>query len=160
MAAWLRVFDLNAKRDWLILITGHWITTFGVSSSSSISSCSFNVPSFLLLGLDMIWVTSTDVYPLFNFLLSSFTTLLQVFFGLPTGLLPSTSSSITLLGMLFSSQHFTWPNHLNPFFLNPYSMFSSPHLLLTSSLVTLFCHLALDVCILKFYLNSLLSKSI
>ena len=44
---------------------------------------------------------------MFNFLMSSSTTLLQVFFGLPTGLLPSTSSSIALLSMLFSSLRFT-----------------------------------------------------
>ena len=39
---------------------------------------------------------------------ASSTTLLHVFFGLPTGLQPSTSSSIALLSsMLFSSLHFT-----------------------------------------------------
>ena len=50
-----------------------------------------------------------------NFLLTFSTPLLQVFFVLTTGLLPSTSSSIciALLSMLFSSICFTWPNHLN-----------------------------------------------
>mgnify|MGYP001793169415 CR=1 FL=1 len=82
---------------------------------------------------------------MFSFFMSSSTTLLQVFFGLPTGLLPSTSSSIALLSMLFSSLRFTRPNHLNLVFLNLCSRFSTPHLLLTSSLVILCCHLTPDM---------------
>ena len=76
---------------------------------------------------------SSAIYSvMFNFFISSSTTLLQVFFVLPTGFLPSTSSSITLLSMLFSSLRFTWPNHLNLIFLNLSSRFSTLHLLLTS----------------------------
>ena len=82
---------------------------------------------------------------MFNFLMSSSTTLLQVFFGLPTGYLPSTSSSIALLSMLFSSLCFTWSNHLNLVFLNLCSRFSTPHLLLTFSFVILLYHLILDM---------------
>ena len=57
-----------------------------------------------------------------------------------------------LLSMLLSSLCFTWPNHLNLVFLNLCSRFSTPHLLLTSSLVILSCHLTLDM-----YLNILYS---
>ena len=77
---------------------------------------------------------------MFNLLMSSSTTSLQVFFGLPTGFLLSTSSSITLLSMLFSSLCFTWPNHLGLVFLNLYSRFSTPNLPLTFSLVILSSH--------------------
>ena len=46
-------------------------------------------------------VASPAIYSvMFNLLISLFTTLLQIFFDLPTGLLPSTSSSIALLSML------------------------------------------------------------
>ena len=56
------------------------------------TSSSFSVPSFSLLGLDVIWVPSNDVYLCHIYrdvqlLMSSF--LLKVFFGQPTGLLPS-----------------------------------------------------------------------
>ena len=63
---------------------------------------------------------------MFNFFMSSSTTLLQVFFGLSTGLLPSISSSIALLNKLFSSLHFTWPNYLNLVFLNLCSRYKRP----------------------------------
>ena len=46
---------------------------------------------------------------------------------------PPTSSSMSLLSMLFSSLPFTSPNHLYLIFLNLCSRFSTPHLLLTSS---------------------------
>ena len=95
---------------------------------------------------------------MFNFLKSSNTTLLRVFFGLPTGLLPSTSSSIALLSMLFSSLSFIRPNHLNLAFLYLCSRFSTPHLLLTSSKVILSYHLLLT-CISTFYSNNCLFKS-
>ena len=85
--------------------------------------------------------------------MSSSTTLLQVFFSLPIGLQPSTSSSIALLSMLFSFLCFTWHNHLNVIFLNLCSRFSTPHHLLTSSLLLLSCHLTLDI-----YLNILWSQ--
>ena len=55
---------------------------------------------------------------MFSFLMSSSTILFQVFFGLPTGLLPFTSSSIALLSMLFTFLRFTWWKHLNLIFLN------------------------------------------
>ena len=80
------------------------------------------------------FLSSTISFVMFNFFMSFSTTLLQVFFGLPTGLLPSTSSSITLLSMVFSSLRFTWSNHLNLIFLNLCSRFSTPHLFLASSL--------------------------
>ena len=96
---------------------------------------------------------------MFNFsMMSSSTTLLQVFFDLSIGFLPSTSSSIALLSMLFSSLHFTWPNHLNLVFLNLCSRFSAPHVLLTSSLVILSCHLHLT-CISTFYDHNMSTMS-
>ena len=73
--------------------------------------------------------------------------------GLPTGLLPFTSSFIALLSMLFSSLSFTWPSHLNLIFLHLCSRFSIPNLFLTSSLVILTCHLTLGM-----YLNILWSQ--
>ena len=87
-----------------------------------------------------------------NVLMSSSTTLLLVFFGLSTGMasyVPSTSSSIALLSMLFSSHLLTSPNHLDLglFFHNLCSRFFTPYLLLTSSLVILSCHLILDIII-------------
>ena len=45
---------------------------------------------------------------MFNFLMSSSTTLLQVLHGLPTGFPTSTSSSITSLSMLFSVSNKLW----------------------------------------------------
>ena len=90
---------------------------------------------------------------MFSFIVSSSTTLLQVFFGLPTGLLPSTSHSITLLSILFSSLHFTWPNHLNLIFHSLCSRFSTPHLLLTSSLVISCPAVLLLTCISTVVLN-------
>ena len=66
---------------------------------------------------------------MFNFLMTSSTTLLKVFFVLPTGLLCSSSISIALVSMLFSSLHFMWPNHLNLISLNLYSRVSTSHLL-------------------------------
>ena len=86
---------------------------------------------------------------MFGFLMSSSTTLIHVYFGLPARLLPHTSCCNDLLSMLFSSLRFTWWNHLNLIFLNPCSRFSTPHLLLTSSLVILPCHLTLHM-----YLNN------
>ena len=109
--------------------------------SWSVLSSSFNVPSFPLLGLDVTWVAFTGFYTLPYFLrcfafscMSSSTILHQVFLVPPTGLLLSTSSSIALLSMLFSSLRFTWSNHLNLVFLNLCSRFSTPRLLLTSSI--------------------------
>ena len=85
------------------------------SLSSSSSSSSFIVSIFPLLGLDMIYelppvhcfLSSTITSVTFRFFMSSFFTLLQVFCCLPTGLLPSTSNSIVLLSILFSSLRFT-----------------------------------------------------
>ena len=113
------------------------------SSSSSL----FIVPSLPCLGADVIWAASTVLYSLpyllwcLTLCLLPLVTLLKVFFGLHTGLLPSTSSSIALLSMLFSSLRFTLPNHLNLIFLNLCSRFFTPYLLLTSSLVNLSCFL-------------------
>ena len=45
--------------------------------------------------------------------ISSSMHLLQLFFGLPTGLLPGTSILIALPTALSSPLLFTWPNHLN-----------------------------------------------
>ena len=53
--------------------------------------------------------------------------------------------------MLFSSLRFTWPKHLNLIFLNLCSRFSTPPLLLTSSLVILSCHLNLENLIFNKY---------
>ena len=69
---------------------------------------------------------------MFNFLMSSPTSFFQVLFSLPTGILPSTSSSIALLSLLSSAQRFTWQNRLNLVFLNLSSKFSTPHLFVTS----------------------------
>ena len=84
--------------------------------------------------------------------ISSSMHLLQLFFGLPTGLLPGTSIFIALLTALSSPLLFTWPNHLNLFLLNLLSMSSRSHLLSPSSLGTLSCHLTPAM-----YLNILLS---
>ena len=113
-------------------------------TSSSSSSSLFIIPSFPLLGLNMIWVASTFFYPLPYLLWClAFSCLLPLPYSrsslayLSTGLLPSTSSSIALLSMLFSFPSFTWPNYdLNLIFLNLCSRFSTPHLLLTSSIVS------------------------
>ena len=84
--------------------------------------------------------------------ISSSMHLLQLFFGLRTSLLPGTSILIALPTALSSPLLFTWPNHLNLFLLNLLSMSSRSHLISTSSLGTLSCHL-----IPAMYLNILLS---
>ena len=75
---------------------------------------------------------------MFNFLISSFTTLLQVFFGLPTCLLPSTSSSIEHLSQVCYSHPLiifcTWPNHFNLIFLHLSGHVSPPHISSSSEL--------------------------
>ena len=133
---------INIKQ--LVKVNEKWLCYCKSLSSSS----SFNVPSFPFLGLDMIRVASTVFYPLPYLLwcltssyISSSTTLLQVFFCIPTGL-PFTSSSIALLSMLFSYLRFTWPNHLNLVFYNLCSRFFIPHFL-TFSIVTQSCYLTL-----------------
>ena len=81
------------------------------------------------------WLSSAISSMMSNFLVYYSTTLLHVFLGLPIGLLTSTSSSIALLSMLFSSLHFPWWNHFKLIFFNLHSKFSTPHLLLSSSYV-------------------------
>ena len=104
-------------------------------------------PSFTGIKPDQNWIDDDDdgaiSSVMFSFLISSSTTLLQVFFGVPAGL-PSTSSSIALLSMIFSPTFYI-PSHLNLAFLNLSSRFSTPNLLLTFSLVILSCHLTRHV---------------
>ena len=114
----------------------HWVAWVSYSSSSS---SLFIVPSFPLLELLPLFSILCHIFhDIYNFLMSSSTTLLQVLFGLPTGLLPSTSSSITLLSMLFSlipTFYMTKPSQHH--FLNLCSRLTTPHLLLNSSFVIL-----------------------
>ena len=138
------------------------------SSSLSSSSSSFNIPSFQVLGLDLIWVTSSVFYPLPYLLFCSTSSclLLLPYFrsslAYTTGLLPSTFSSILLLLYKYAiliptcTFYMTKPSqpHFSYLIYNLCSRFSTPHLLLTSSLVILFCHLTIDM----LYLNILWSQ--
>ena len=93
------VDDFNKEHKFCLLLNQSY------KNITSSSSSSFIVPSFPLLGFEVIHELP-PLFPIlyhiystmmFSFLMSSSTTLLQVFFGLPTGLLPSTSSSIAFL---------------------------------------------------------------
>ena len=61
--------------------------------------------------------------------ISSSTPFLQVFFGMPIGLLPSTSKFIAHFTIWPSSLLTTWPNHLNLALFKTTTKLSSPHLL-------------------------------
>ena len=67
--------------------------------------------------------------------LSSSMHLLQLFFGLPIGLLPGTSILIDVPMALPSPLLFTWPNHLNLFLLNLLSMSSTSIIIIKYSIV-------------------------
>ena len=67
--------------------------------------------------------------------ISSSMHLLQLFFGLPIGLLPGTSILIDLPMALPSPLLFTWPNHLNLFLLNLLSMSSTSIIIIEYSIV-------------------------
>ena len=97
-----------------------WRKTSQIFKSSS-SSSSFIIPTFPLLGLDVIWVVSTVFYPLPYLLWClTFSCLLPLPYSRSslayTSLLPSTSSSISFLSMLLWSLCFTWLNYLNLIF--------------------------------------------
>ena len=103
-------------------------------SSSSSSSSSFTIPSFSLLGLDVIWVAFT-VFNLLPYLMwcltssyllplpySRFSLAYLLAFNLSDFQLPD-----TLLSMLFSSLPFTWTNQSQPVIFLNLAMFKVLH---------------------------------
>jgi len=80
-------------------------------------------------------------HPLYSRALQSFSTIsLKVFFGLPLGLVPSTSYSIHFFTQSLSSFRSTWPYHRNLFCSSTQIMSSNSSLPLNSLLGTLSCN--------------------
>ena len=122
---------------------------------SSSSSFSFNIPSFPLLGSDVMSHLHCCLSSAISSIMykQSASCLLPIPYSrtilVPTGLLPSTTSSIEPLSIQFSSLQYVlqWANHLNHFFLicvqgSPPHIFIRPTVFIISSLPSYCWHVS------------------